>query len=37
MVEPVRQGQAKKGIALSHNVGGNGFGASSVNIIGREP
>jgi acetyl-CoA C-acetyltransferase len=36
-IEPVRQVKLKKGIALSHNVGGNGFGASSINIIGREP
>jgi acetyl-CoA C-acetyltransferase len=36
-VEPVRQIKLKKGIGLSHNVGGNGFGASSINIVGREP
>ncbi len=32
-----RQVELKKGIALSHNVGGGGFGVSSINIIGREP
>jgi acetyl-CoA C-acetyltransferase len=32
-----RQVKLKKGIALSHNVGGNGFGVSSINILGREP
>lgn len=32
-----RQVKLKKGIALSHNVGGGGFGVSSINILGREP
>ena len=37
-IEPKeRQVKLKKGIALSHNVGGNGFGVSSINILGREP
>jgi acetyl-CoA C-acetyltransferase len=36
-VGPERQVKLKKGIALSHNVGGNAFGVASINIIGREP
>jgi acetyl-CoA C-acetyltransferase len=36
-VEPERQVKLKKGIALSHNVGGEGFGISSINILSREP
>jgi len=34
---PERQAKLKKGIALSHNVGGDGFGVSSINILSREP
>jgi acetyl-CoA C-acetyltransferase len=32
-----RQVKLKKGTALSHNVGGPGFGVASINILGREP
>jgi acetyl-CoA C-acetyltransferase len=34
-VEPERQVKLKNGIALSHNVGGDGFGVSCINILGR--
>ena len=35
-MEGDRQAKLKNGIALQHNVGGDGFGVSCVNILGRE-
>jgi acetyl-CoA C-acetyltransferase len=34
-LEPERQVKLKNGIAISHNVGGDGFGVSSINVLSR--